>query len=127
PFAPPARHPRTVREPLFAADLAQFRDPPVRCLWVTAGNPVAMLPDSAAVARAIEQVEFVVVADCLLTDTARRAHVVLPVPTLLEDDDLLGAYGHHWIGESRPVVPPPEGVRNETLLFQELARRVGLE
>jgi anaerobic selenocysteine-containing dehydrogenase len=68
----------------------------------------------------------VVVADSFLTDTARRAHVVLPVPTLLEDDDLLGAYGHHWIGESRPVVAPPAGVRPEVHVFQELARRVGL-
>ncbi|MBL9077253.1 MAG: molybdopterin-dependent oxidoreductase [Planctomycetes bacterium] len=126
PFGPVVAPPRVVREPLFAADLMAAQDPPVRCLWVTAGNPVAMLPDAAGVARAIEQTEFVVVADCLLTDTARRAHVVLPVPTLLEDSDLLGAYGHHWIGESRPVVPMPPGVRHEVELFQDLARRTGL-
>jgi anaerobic selenocysteine-containing dehydrogenase len=84
-----------------------------------------MLPDSATVAKAIEATEFVVVADCFLTDTARRAHVVLPVPTLLEDSDLLGAYGHHWIAESRPVVPMPPGVRHEVHIFQELARRSG--
>jgi anaerobic selenocysteine-containing dehydrogenase len=111
---------------LLGQDLLAARDPPVRVLWVTAGNPVAMLPDSANVARAVESVEFVVVADCLLTDTARRAHVVLPVPTLLEDSDLMGAYGHHWIGESRPVVAMPPGVRHEVHIFQELARRVGL-
>jgi anaerobic selenocysteine-containing dehydrogenase len=86
-----------------------------------------MLPDSAKVASAIEQTEFVVVADCFLTDTARRAHVVLPVPTLLEDSDLLGAYGHHWIAESRPVVPMPPGVKHEVHIFQDLARRVGLK
>jgi anaerobic selenocysteine-containing dehydrogenase len=51
---------------------------------------------------------------------------VLPVPTLLEDSDLLGAYGHHWIAESRPVVPMPKEVRHEVHIFQELARRVGL-
>lgn len=126
PFAPPVRPPRVIREPLFAADLLAAANPKVRVLWVTAGNPVAMLPDSAKVAEAIEAVEFVVVADCFLTDTAARADVVLPVPTLLEDDDLLGAYGHHWLGESRPVVPPPDGVLQEPKLFQELARRVGL-
>jgi anaerobic selenocysteine-containing dehydrogenase len=85
-----------------------------------------MLPDAPAVARAIESVEFVVVADSVMTDTAQRAHVVLPVPTLLEDSDLLGAYGHHWIAESRPVVRMPDGVRHEVQVFQELARRVGL-
>lgn len=124
-FGPEVTPPRTLREPLLAQDLAAA-DPPVRLMWVTAGNPVAMLPDAHAVARELDRLECLVVADCFLTDTARRAHLVLPVPTLLEDDDVLGAYGHHWIAESRPVVPSPIGVRHEVHIFQELARRLGL-
>jgi anaerobic selenocysteine-containing dehydrogenase len=123
----PAIAPRVIREPLFAADVGAQKDPPIRAIWVTAGNPVAMLPDSAAVARVFETTEFSVVADPFLTDTARRATLVLPVPTLLEDSDLLGAYGHHWLGESRPVVAAPPGVLHEVELFQALAARVGLE
>jgi anaerobic selenocysteine-containing dehydrogenase len=126
PFGPMVQHPRVVREPLLGHDLLAAQNPRVRVLWITAGNPVAMLPDSATVARAIESTEFVVVADCFLTDTAQRAHVVLPIPAMLEDSDLLGAYGHHWIGESRPVVAMPPGCRHEVQVFQELARRVGL-
>lgn len=126
-FGPNVQHPRTIREPVLGDDLLAASDPPVRVAWVTAGNPVSMLPAAARVAEAFEKTEFVVVADCLMTDTARRADVVLPIPTLLEDSDLLGSYGHHWIAESRPVVPPPDGVRHEVRLFQELARRVGLE
>ncbi|MCA8963392.1 MAG: molybdopterin-dependent oxidoreductase [Planctomycetes bacterium] len=126
PFGMPVVHPRLIREPLLGQDLLAAVDPPVRVMWVTAGNPVAMLPDSQTVARALEQVEFLVVADCFMTDTARRAHVVLPVPTLLEDSDLLGAYGHHWIGESRGVVPMPAEVRHEVHIFQDLAKRFGL-
>jgi len=118
--------PRVLREPVLAADVAAAKDPPIRAIWVTAGNPVAMLPDSAAVARMFERTEFTVVVDPFLTDTARRATLVLPVPTLLEDSDLLGAYGHHWIGESRPVVPPPSGVLHEVELLQALAARVGI-
>lgn len=127
PFGSVVRHPRVVREPLLGHDLLAARDPAIRFLWVTAGNPVAMLPDSATVARAIEKTEFVVVADCFASDTTARAHVVLPVATLLEDSDLLGAYGHHWIAESRPVVPMPAEVRHEVQVFQDLARRVGLQ
>lgn len=126
PFGPSVRPPREIREPLLGQDLLAAEAPKVRFTWVTAGNPVAMLPDAGNVAKALEAMEFLVVADCLLTDTARRAHVVLPVPTMLEDSDLLGAYGHHWIAESRPVVPMPPEVRHEVQIFQELARRVGL-
>jgi anaerobic selenocysteine-containing dehydrogenase len=118
-----ARH---IREPLFGADVLAARDPRVRAIWITAGNPVCMLPDSARVAEALAAAELVVVVDPFLTDTGRRAHVVLPCPTLLEDDDLVGAYGHHWVGDVRPVVPPPPGVWHELAIFQALARRTGL-
>lgn len=117
---------RVLREPCLGDDLFAAQDPPIRAVWVTAGNPVCMLPDSARVAQALERTEFVVVADPFFTDTARHADVVLPVPTLLEDSDVLGAYGHHWLGESRPLVPPPEGVVHEVELFRRLAERLGL-
>jgi anaerobic selenocysteine-containing dehydrogenase len=117
---------RWLREPMLGADLLAAEDPPIRAVWITAGNPVCMLPDSARVAEALERTEFVVVVDPFLTDTGRRADLVLPVPTLLEDSDLLGSYGHHWLGESRPLVEPPPGVVHEVELFQRLAARVGL-
>ena len=60
-------------------------DPPVRAVWVTAGNPVAMLPDSRLTAQALRTREFTVVADSFLTDTAQCAHLVLPTATLLEE------------------------------------------
>lgn len=115
---------RTIPEPLFGPALLEA-DPPVRALWVTAGNPVAMLPDTKRVAQAIRACDFVVVADPLFTDTARLADLVLPTPTLLEGDDLLGAYGHHHLGASRPVVAPPPGVRSDLWIFQQLAERLG--
>jgi anaerobic selenocysteine-containing dehydrogenase len=125
--APAADPPRTVCEPLFGQEVLGMRDPPIRAVWVTAGNPVAMLPDSASVAEALRTRELVVVADSFLTDTARLAHVVLPTRTLLEDDDLLGAYGHHTIGAATPVIPPPPGVKSDLEIVQALAARVGLE
>jgi anaerobic selenocysteine-containing dehydrogenase len=122
-----AAAPRTVCEPLFGSELLSMSDPPVRAVWITAGNPVAMLPESETVARALASREFVVVVDSFLTDTARLAHLVLPTTTLLEADDVLGAYGHHYLGAARAVVQPPEGVRSDLEIMQGLAARVGLE
>jgi anaerobic selenocysteine-containing dehydrogenase len=118
--------PRTICEPLFGQELLAAKDPPIRAVWVTAGNPVAMLPDAQKVDRALRSREFVVVVDSFLTDTARAAHLVLPTTTLLEADDLLGAYGHHYLGVARPVVPPPPGVKSDLEIVQALAARVGL-
>lgn len=118
--------PRTVCEPLFGPEVLRLSDPPIRAVWVTAGNPVVMLPESETTVKALSTRDFVVVVDSFLTDTARLAHLVLPTTTLLEADDLLGAYGHHWIGVAKPVVEPPEGVKSDLEIAQELAKRVGL-
>ena len=117
---------RTICEPLFGEEVLAARDPEIKAIWITAGNPVAMLPDSAKVARAIETREFSVVVDSFLTDTARRATLVLPTTTLLEADDLLGAYGHHYLGVATPVVAAPAGVKSDLQIIQALAARVGL-
>jgi anaerobic selenocysteine-containing dehydrogenase len=115
---------RTVAEPLLGAEILAAQEPPIRAVWVTAGNPVVMLPDSETVARALSSRDLLVVVDPFLTDTGRLAHLVLPTTTLLEDDDVVGAYGHHYVAASTPVVPPPAGVLSE--IFQGLAARVGL-
>lgn len=116
--------PRTLSEPLLGKEVLEASEPPVRAVWVTAGNPVAMLPDAATVARAFETRELVVVVDSFMTDTARRAHLVLPTTTLVEDDDLLGAYGNHWLGASIPVVAPPPDVKGDLEIVQLLAAEV---
>ncbi|HTN90769.1 MAG TPA: molybdopterin-dependent oxidoreductase [Sorangium sp.] len=126
PFQGDRPAPRTVCEPLFGEEVLRMSDPPIRAVWVTAGNPVAMLPDSGAVAEALATRDFVVVADAFLTDTARLAHLVLPTTTLLEADDVIGAYGHHYLGVATPVVPPPDGVKSDLEIMQALARRAGL-
>ena len=120
------RAPRTVCEPLFGREVQNMSDPPIRAVWVTAGNPVAMLPDSQTTADALRSRDLLVVCDHLLTDTAELAHVVFPTTTLLESDDLLGSYGHHYLGVSRPVSPPPPDVKSDLEIIQALAARVGL-
>lgn len=121
----PAKPARTISEITMGRDLLSA-SPQVRMVWVTAGNPVVMLPDSQAVAAALRTREMLVVVDSFLTDTAALATVVLPTTTLLEEDDLVGAYGNHWLGNVRPVVPRPEGVRSDLEITQLLAARLGI-
>ena len=117
---------RLLSEPRFATAIREAVEPPVRAIWITAGNPVAMLPDAEANAAALYETDFVVVADSFLTDTAQQANLVLPTKTLLEDDNLLGAYGHHYIGVSHPIVSAASEVRSDLEIVQALASRVGL-
>jgi anaerobic selenocysteine-containing dehydrogenase len=118
--------PRSIPEPLLGPGILAATDPPIRMVWVSNANPVAMLPESTTVARALESRDLTVVVDSFLTDSARCAHVVLPTTTMLEDDDLVGAYGHHWLGNLQPVVPPPAGVKTDYEIAQALAVPLGL-
>ncbi|MBL6706249.1 MAG: molybdopterin-dependent oxidoreductase, partial [Planctomycetaceae bacterium] len=118
--------PRTIPEPLFGPGILTTHDPPIRMVWVTAANPVVMLPESETVKQALETRDLTIVVDSFLTDTARCADIILPTTTMLEDDDLLGAYGHHWLAEMRPVVAPPEQVKTDYEIVQALAPLVGL-
>lgn len=121
-----ATPPRTICEPRFGHDILAQQEPPIRAVWITAGNPVCMLPDAHVNARALQQTEFVVVVDAFFTDTAACADLILPCCTLLEDDDVLGAYGHHYLGVSTPVVAPPGEVKSDLQIIQALAARTGL-
>jgi anaerobic selenocysteine-containing dehydrogenase len=118
--------PRTFSETRLGPEMAKA-DPPVRLAWITAGNPVAMLPDSKTVGEELRRVDFTVVVDTHHTDTTACADLVLPTLTLVEDDDVLGAYGNHYLRVSRPVIEPEGEARHELWIFQQLARRVGLE
>jgi anaerobic selenocysteine-containing dehydrogenase len=118
--------PRTIPEPLLGRGILEAQDPAVRMVWIDSANPVAMLPDSETVARALGSRELTVVVDSFLTDTARCADIVLPATTMLEDEDLVGSYGHHWLGNVRPVVRHPEGVRTDYEIIQELSKLVAI-
>lgn len=118
--------PRTIPEPLFGPEILAANDPPIRMVWITAANPVVMLPESETVKRALETRDLTVVVDSFLTDTAQCADIVLPTTTMLEEDDLLGAYGHHWLAEMQPVVAPPGQVKTDYEIVQTLAPLVGL-
>jgi anaerobic selenocysteine-containing dehydrogenase len=115
---------RTLLEPLLGEEILRA-DPKIRVAVIDNANPVSQLPDSNQVARALGSIDFLCVIDAFLTDTAELADVVLPTTTMLEEHDVVGAYGHHHVQLAQPVVPPPEGVRSDLEIYQDLARRLG--
>ncbi|WP_447973596.1 NADH-quinone oxidoreductase subunit NuoG [Nitrospira sp. Kam-Ns4a] len=83
----------------------------VKALLVVGENPVGSLPPSAGVVEALERLELLVCQELFLTETAARAHVVLPACSSAEKDGTFtNTEGHvqaiHQaidpIGESRP-------------------------
>lgn len=106
-------------------DMLAQKDPPLRMMWVERGNPVTQNPETNTVLRAIRGLEFRVVVDEFLTDTAREADIVLPAKAIFEQSDVIGAYWHSYIQLKQKVVEPPAEVKPETEIYHALARRLG--
>ncbi|HEX2163492.1 MAG TPA: molybdopterin-dependent oxidoreductase, partial [Thermoanaerobaculia bacterium] len=100
--------------------------PPVRALFVYNANPVATVPDQAAVLRGLGRPElFTVVFDQVMTDTARWADVLLPATTFLEQWEVKPSYGSYGVGGVRPALLPRGEARSNWEVFAALGRALG--
>jgi anaerobic selenocysteine-containing dehydrogenase len=114
---------RTLLMPDLAREIRRA-DPPVRMAWVECINPANQFPEAGEVARALGELEFVVVADAFMTDTAEVADLILPVALMLEQEDLAGSFLHEYVQLSRKAVEPPAGVRTDYEILSDLGRRL---
>jgi anaerobic selenocysteine-containing dehydrogenase len=128
-FYPPAEPDGVVRVGLSTArlgrDMLALADPPLAMAWVERGNPVTQNPETGKVLEAFRRLDFRVVVDQFLTDTAREADLVLPAKTLFEQTDVIGAYWHPYLQLRQKVVEPPGEVKPETEIYRLLAERLG--
>ena len=114
---------RTLLIPKVGEEILNARDPEIRMIFVTAGNPLCMAPNSARVAEAFRRMEMVVYSGHFLDDTADAADVFLPATTFLEEDDVVAGYGHNYAGPVNRAIEPVGQCRSEFWMFQELAAR----
>lgn len=100
--------------------------PPIEALFVYNANPVATVPDQAAVLRGLARPDlFTVVFEQVMTDTARWADVLLPATTFLEQWEVKPSYGSYGVGGIRPAVAPRGEARSNWDVFAALGRTLG--
>ncbi|MFJ7209395.1 molybdopterin oxidoreductase family protein [Streptomyces sp. NPDC098789] len=95
-----------------------------RALLVFGCNPAASAPDSARIADRLAQLELLVVADFVPSDTAMAADVVLPVAQWAEEEGTVTNLEGRVLRRRR-LLDPPAGVRPDTAVIAELAVRLG--
>lgn len=109
---------------VIGAEILAAQDPPVRMIWVNGINVVNQAMDSRRIARAFEAVEFKVVVDAFMNDTAQRADLILPCKLMLEQEDIIGSYMHEFIQYVRPALAPPEEARDDMWILTEIGKRL---
>ncbi|MGD8700161.1 MAG: molybdopterin-dependent oxidoreductase [Gemmatimonadales bacterium] len=129
-FYPPQQPDGAVRISISTArlgpEMLAQREPPLRMAWVERGNPVTQNPETNTVLEAFRGLDYRVVVDQFLTDTAREADIVLPAKTMFEQSDVIGAYWHSYLQLKQKVIEPPGEVKPESEIYRLLAGRLGL-
>ncbi len=102
----------------------QMRRREIRGLLGVCNNPFVSLPNYHVVKEGYDTLEFHVQLDFFLSETAERADVVLPVTVWAEDEGVMANAEARVVKHNRAQDPPP-GVRTDTWVLCELARRLG--
>jgi assimilatory nitrate reductase catalytic subunit len=96
----------------------------VRVLLVLASNIVVSAPHSNRVSERLESLDYLVVSDFVLSETAERADVVLPTAQWAEEDGTMtNVEGRVLLRKA--ALPPPDGVRTDLSILRALADRLG--
>lgn len=96
-----------------------------RAMLIETANPAHSLADSKQFVAAMEALEFTVVIDVAMTETAKHADYVLPVLTQYEKAEATFfnfEFPHNYFHLRHPVLPPP--VDADVLLEAEIHARL---
>jgi predicted molibdopterin-dependent oxidoreductase YjgC len=95
----------------------------IKGLIVVGENPMITLPNKKRLEAALGRLAFLVVIDTFLTETAQRAHVVLPGATFAEKDGTFTSMERR-VQRVRRVIPPLGG-KAEWEIISAIASRMG--
>lgn len=94
----------------------------VRAVYVMGENPMMSDPNTTHVEHALRGLDFLVVQDIFLSETAQLAHVVLPAAAWLEKDGTF-TNTERRVQMIHPVVPAPGQARTDWSIISDLAAR----
>lgn len=92
----------------------------VRCLFVHASNIAVASPDANAVIEGLRSLDFLVVCDFFVSETAAEADLILPVLQWAEEEGTLTNLEGRVLRRRR-ALQPPAGARSELWIMARLA------
>lgn len=111
----------TASEMLFEADAGRLK-----AMYIMGENPVLSDPDIGHTVKALKSLDFLVVQDIFLTETAELADVVLPSACFAEKDGTF-TNTERRVQRVRKAINPPGEAREDSWIIMELSRRLGYE
>ncbi|MFJ3302141.1 molybdopterin oxidoreductase family protein [Streptomyces sp. NPDC086549] len=98
----------------------------IRALLLMGSNPVVSAPRAGHIEERLRSLDFLAVADVVLSETAALADVVLPVTQWAEETGTTTSLEGRVLLR-RQAITPPDGVRSDLEVLHGLAARLGVE
>jgi predicted molibdopterin-dependent oxidoreductase YjgC len=98
----------------------------IKAMYIMGENPMMSDPDLNHVEKCLKHLDFLVVQDIFLTETAQLADVVLPAASWAEKTGTM-TNSERRVQMVRPVIPSPGEVRQDWWIVGEIARRMGYD
>jgi formate dehydrogenase major subunit len=93
-------------------------------LWIIGYDVAQTDPNLTKVHQALRKLEFLVVQDLFMSETAKLAHLVIPGASFLEKDGTFTNLERR-IQRIRKAVEPPDGIMPDWQVVSEVATRMG--
>lgn len=103
---------------------------PIKAMIICGSNPILTWPNAEKTKKALKNIEFLVVMDLFLTETAKLAQIVLPSATYLERTELCDQRRYALDGRLElfeKVIAEKDECWPDWRFWNELARKMGYE
>jgi formate dehydrogenase alpha subunit len=96
----------------------------IKALYIMGENPVLSDPHMSHTIAALKKLDFLIVQDIFLTETAELADVVLPAACFAEKD---GTFTNtaRMVQRVRKAIEPPGDAKEDAAIITELSKRLG--
>ncbi len=99
----------------------------IRFLWVACTNPLLTLPDVKKTKNALKNPNlFLAVQDCVLSETASLANLVLPTFSWGEKEGSM-TNSERFIKRLRPFKSGPDGAKSDSNIICDVAQKLGFD
>jgi len=98
----------------------------VRALLVFGSNPAISAPRAGHIEKRLDELDFLMVSDFFLSETAERADVVLPSAQWAEEEGTMTNLEGRVLYRQQ-AIEPPQGARTDLEMLSALAGRLGHE
>ena len=99
-------------------------DGKLKALWIMGEDILQTDPDTTHIRKALKTLDFLVVQEIFMTETASMADVVLPASSHLEKSGTF-TNGERRVQRVNQVIPPLEGTRPDGQIMVDIMNRMG--